>query len=60
MGKLKKVKVLWVGYGAWMGIALGNMEDGHMGPKHSSRNITCFKGLGCLGIETHIGLVGET
>jgi hypothetical protein len=33
----------WVmGHGAWMGIAWGNMEDGRMGPKHSSRNVTCY------------------
>ncbi len=33
-----------MGHGAWMGIAWGNMEDGHIGPKHSSQNVTCFDG----------------
>ncbi len=38
VGKLKRFKV------SWMGIAWGNMEDGLMGLKHSSRNFTCFGG----------------
>jgi hypothetical protein len=29
----------WMGHGARMGIAWGNMEDGKMGPKHSSQNM---------------------
>jgi hypothetical protein len=33
----------WV-MGVWMGIAWGNMEDGCMGPKHSSWNFTWFGG----------------
>jgi hypothetical protein len=51
--------------GLWMGIARGNMEDGRMGPKHSSRNVTCFsgicsKGSNCPSIETCVGLFAET
>jgi hypothetical protein len=42
--KLKKPKVLWMGHGAWMGIAWVNMQDGRMGPKHSSQNVTCLVG----------------
>jgi hypothetical protein len=33
-----------MGHGAWMGIAWGNMEDGCMGLKHNSRDVTCFDG----------------
>ncbi len=40
-----------MGHGAWMGIAWGNMEDGHMGPKHSSQNVTCFVGDMFQGFE---------
>jgi hypothetical protein len=36
--------MLWMGHGAWMGIAWVNMEDGQMGLKHSSQNITCLMG----------------
>ncbi len=51
--------------GVWMGFAWENMEDGQMGPKHNSRNITCFGGIcfggsNCPGIKTHIGLPIET
>jgi hypothetical protein len=54
-----------MGHGAWMGITWGNMENGWMGPKHSSQNITyfngiCFKGSSCISIETRIGLPSET
>jgi hypothetical protein len=47
----------WMGHGVWIGIAL---EDGQMGPKHSSRNVICFGGLSCLGIETCVGPPIET
>jgi len=40
----KRFKASWMGHGAWMGIAWGNMENGRMGPKHSSWNVTCFGG----------------
>jgi hypothetical protein len=45
----------------WMGIAWGNMEDGWMGLKHTSQNVTyfagiCFKGLGYPNIKTHAKL----
>jgi len=53
--------------GSWGmdGDHMGEHEDGQMRPKHSSRNVTrfggiCFKGLGCSGIETHVGLPIET
>jgi hypothetical protein len=42
--KLKRSKTSWMGHGAWMGITWENMEDGHIGLKHSSQNITCFDG----------------
>jgi len=29
--KLKKPKMLWMGHGAWMGIAWVNMQDGRWG-----------------------------
>jgi hypothetical protein len=45
---------------AWMGIAWGNMEDGCIGSKHSSRKFTCFWGLSYLGIKTCVGLLVET
>jgi hypothetical protein len=38
-----------MGHGAWMGITWGNMEDGRMGPKHSSWNVTCFGGISVGG-----------
>ncbi len=55
----------WNGHGAWMGIAWGNMGDGQMGLKHSSRNVTCFGGIcfgasSCLGIKMCVGLLIET
>jgi hypothetical protein len=61
----KMSKVSWMGHGAWMGMTWGNIEDGWMGPKHSSRNVTCFggiclRGLGCLNIEMRIGLFTRT
>jgi hypothetical protein len=34
--KLKRSKTSWIGHGAPMGITWGNMEDGHVGLKHSS------------------------
>jgi hypothetical protein len=57
--------VSWNGHGAWMGIAWGNMGDGQMGLKHSSRNVTCFGGIcfgasSCLGIKMCVGLLIET
>jgi len=50
---------------SWMGITWGNMEDGWMGPKHSSQNVTCFGGIcfggsSCPNIEMHIGLFTKT
>jgi hypothetical protein len=51
MQSWKRFKASWIGHGAWMGIAQGNMENGCMGLKHPSWHVTCFKGLGCLGIE---------
>jgi hypothetical protein len=60
MWSKKRSKVSWMGHGAWMGIAWGNGEDEHMGPKQISWNVTCFGGLGCLGIETYVGLPIET
>ncbi len=61
----KRFKTLCMGHGAWMGIAWGKMEDGWMGSKHSSQNVTCFcgicfKGLGCPCIETCVGLPVES
>ncbi len=55
----------WIGHGAWMKIAWGNMEDGWMGLKHSSQNVTCFDGicfggLGYSGIETCVEPLAET
>jgi len=44
----KRSKASWMGHGAWMGIAWGNMGDGRMGLKHSSQNVTCFGGI-CFG-----------
>jgi len=57
--------VSWIGHGAWMKIAWGNMEDGWMGLKHSSQNVTCFDGicfggLGYSGIETCVEPLAET
>ncbi len=40
----KRFKMSWIDHGAWMGIAHGYMEDGCMGPKHSSQNFTCLGG----------------
>jgi len=60
MWSWKRSKTSWIGHGAWMGIEWGNMEDGHMGLKHSSWHVTCFGGLGCLGIETCLGSLVET
>lgn len=42
-----------------------NMEDRWIGPKHSSWNVTCFGGIcfrgsGCLGIETRAGPSART
>jgi hypothetical protein len=37
-------KPSWMGHGAWMGIIWVNMEDGCMGLKHNSQNVTCFSG----------------
>jgi hypothetical protein len=56
----KRSKASWMGHGAWMGIAWRNMEDGCMGLKHSSWNVTCFGGLDCSGIQTHVRLPIET
>jgi hypothetical protein len=60
MQSWKRSKTLWMGHGAWMGIAWENMEDGRMGLKHNSENVTCFsgicfKGLDCPIIKTCIG-----
>ncbi len=43
--KFKKFKTSWVG------IAWKNMEDGCIGPKHSSQNVTCFGGVMVWGLE---------
>jgi hypothetical protein len=50
---------------SWIGITWGNMEDGRMRLKHSSRNVTCFggicfKGSSCSGIEMHVGPPAKT
>ncbi len=58
-GSWKRFKALWMGHGAWMGIAWGNMEDGCMGLKHNFQNITCFGGLGCPCIETCVELLAN-
>ncbi len=65
MRSWKKSKPSWMGHGVWMGITCGNMEDGQMGSKHSSWNITCFggicfKGSNCSGIEMHVEPPVET
>ncbi len=44
-----------MGHWAWMGITWGNIENGQMGLKHSSQNVTFFKGSSCSGIETCVG-----
>jgi hypothetical protein len=64
--KLDKVLKSWKrSKMSWIGIAWGNMEDGHMGLKHSSQNFTHFNGdmfwgLGLFGIKTRVGSPVET
>jgi hypothetical protein len=59
MWSWKRFKTSWMGHGAWMGIAWGNMEDVCTRLKHSSQNIRCFGGdmvwgSSCLSIEMHV------
>jgi hypothetical protein len=53
--KIHGDNVKLMGHGASMGIAWGNMENGCMGPKHSSQNFTWFGGdmFWGLGLPRH-------
>jgi hypothetical protein len=50
----KRFKMSWMGHGAWMAIAWGNMGDGRMGLKHNSwRYVFWWNMFWGLGLPKH-------